>query len=134
LAAGWLHRQQGATTEYLKAENRLLRERLDGRRIVFTDAERRRLAETARAAGARRCTSLEPSLRRTLWFAGTGNWSLGSGRSSKGDDRVDPARAKRSRRSWYAGPRRTGAGAIRGSREQRPTSVIGWDEGGFEAF
>ena len=49
LGAGWLQRQQGATIEYLKAENRLLRERLGGRRIVFTDAERRRLAEKARA-------------------------------------------------------------------------------------
>ena len=38
LAAGWLQRQQAATIEYLKAENRVLRERLGGRRIVFTDA------------------------------------------------------------------------------------------------
>ena len=45
LAAGWLQRQQAATIEYLKAENRLLRERLGGRRIVFTDAERRRLTQ-----------------------------------------------------------------------------------------
>jgi hypothetical protein len=28
LVAGWLHRQQAAVIEYLKAENRLLRERL----------------------------------------------------------------------------------------------------------
>src|SRR5215510_9362503 len=51
LAAGWLHRQQAAVIEYLKAENRLLRERLGGRHIIFTDAERRQLAETARAVG-----------------------------------------------------------------------------------
>lgn len=51
LVAGWLHRQQAAVIEYLKAENRLLRERLGGRRIVFTDAERRQLAEKARAVG-----------------------------------------------------------------------------------
>jgi hypothetical protein len=44
LAAGCrLQRQQAATIEYLKAENRLLRERLGGRRIVFTDAELERL-------------------------------------------------------------------------------------------
>ena len=48
---GWLHRQQAATIEYLKAENRMLRARLGGRRIVFTDAERRQLAEKARALG-----------------------------------------------------------------------------------
>ena len=51
LVAGWLQRQQAATIEYLKAENRMLRERLGGRRIIFTDAERRQLAEKARALG-----------------------------------------------------------------------------------
>jgi len=51
LVAGWLHRQQAATIEYLKAENRMLRARLGGRRIIFTDAERRQLAEKARALG-----------------------------------------------------------------------------------
>jgi putative transposase len=35
----------------LSAENRLLRERLGGRRIIFTDAERRGLAEKAIAVG-----------------------------------------------------------------------------------
>ncbi len=51
IVAGWLHRQQSATIDYLKAENRMLRARIGGRRIVFTDAERRRLAEKARALG-----------------------------------------------------------------------------------
>src|SRR6266852_8877444 len=51
VVAGWLHRQQAAVIEYLNAENRLLRERLGGRRIIFTDAERRQLAEKARALG-----------------------------------------------------------------------------------
>jgi putative transposase len=40
-----------ATIDYLKAENRMLRARLGGRRIVFSDAERRQLAEKARALG-----------------------------------------------------------------------------------
>jgi hypothetical protein len=43
LVASWLQRQQAATIDYLKAENRMLRERLGGRRIIFTDAERRQL-------------------------------------------------------------------------------------------
>jgi putative transposase len=51
VVAGWLHRQQAATIDYLKAENRMLRARLGGRRIVSTDAERRQLAEKARALG-----------------------------------------------------------------------------------
>ena len=51
LVAGWLQRQQAATIDYLQAENRMLRARLGGRRIIFTDAERRQLAEKARALG-----------------------------------------------------------------------------------
>jgi transposase InsO family protein len=51
--AGWLQRQQAATIDYLKAENRMLRARLGGQRIVFTDAERRQLAEKARALGCK---------------------------------------------------------------------------------
>jgi putative transposase len=51
LVAGWLQRQQADTIDYLKAENRLLRARLGGRRIIFSDAERRQLAEKARALG-----------------------------------------------------------------------------------
>jgi hypothetical protein len=51
LVAGWLPRQQAAIMDYLKADNRMLRERLGGRRIIFTHAERRQLAEKARAPG-----------------------------------------------------------------------------------
>ena len=42
--AAWLERQAAARIEYLNAENRALRSRLAGRRIIFTDAERRTLA------------------------------------------------------------------------------------------
>ena len=37
--------------EYLKEENRVLREQLGGRRLRFTDAQRRRLAAKARTLG-----------------------------------------------------------------------------------
>jgi hypothetical protein len=47
--AGWVNRQQLGVIEYLKEENRILRERLGERRICFTDAERRRLARKAQA-------------------------------------------------------------------------------------
>ena len=51
VVAGWMHRQQAAVIEYLIAENRLLREQLGGRRIMFTDAERQNLAEKAKVVG-----------------------------------------------------------------------------------
>jgi len=51
LLAGWINRRQLEAIEYLKYENRLLKERLGGRRLRFTDAERRRLARRAYALG-----------------------------------------------------------------------------------
>ena len=47
--AGWVNRQQLIAIEYLKTENGLLRERLKGRGLRFSDAERALLARKARA-------------------------------------------------------------------------------------
>ena len=47
LLAGWINRRQLEAIDYLKEENRLLKERLGGRRLRFTDVERRRLARRA---------------------------------------------------------------------------------------
>jgi putative transposase len=51
IAAGWVHRHQLIVVEFLQAENGLLKERLRGRRIHFTDAERAPLARKAKAVG-----------------------------------------------------------------------------------
>ena len=49
--AGWVNRFQQDAIEYLKEENRVLREQLGERRLRFTDDQRRRLAARARALG-----------------------------------------------------------------------------------
>ena len=49
--AGWVHRQQLDIIDYLQEENRVLRELLGDKRLRFTDAQRRRLAEKARRLG-----------------------------------------------------------------------------------
>jgi putative transposase len=49
--AGWVNRHQLDVIDYLQEENRVLKERLGGRRVRFTDAERRRLARKAYALG-----------------------------------------------------------------------------------
>jgi hypothetical protein len=54
LVAGWVSRHQQETIEYLQEENRVLREQLSGKRLRFTDAQRRRLARPAKAIGRRR--------------------------------------------------------------------------------
>lgn len=51
IAAGWVHRHQLIVIEFLQAEDRLLKVRLRGKRIRFTDAERALLARKAKAVG-----------------------------------------------------------------------------------
>ena len=51
--AGWVNRRQVEVVEYLQEENRILREQLGGRRLRFTDSQRRRLAAKGRAIGRR---------------------------------------------------------------------------------
>ncbi len=59
--AGWVNCSQQDVIEYLQEENRVLREQLGGKRLLFTDAQRRRLAAKAKviaAGGARkRCVA-----------------------------------------------------------------------------
>ena len=57
--SGWVNRRQVDVLEYLKEENRILKERLGGRRIQFTDAETSRLARKASALGRRVLNELE---------------------------------------------------------------------------
>ena len=49
--AGWVNRGQQDAIEYLQEENRVLREQLGGKRLRFTDRQRRRLAAKAKAIG-----------------------------------------------------------------------------------
>ena len=49
--AGWMNRQQQQTIEYLREENRVLREQLGDRRVRFNDDQRRRLAARAKELG-----------------------------------------------------------------------------------
>ena len=57
--AGWLNRQQQDVAEYLQEENRVLREHLKGKRIRFTDDQRRRLASKGKAVGRRALMGIE---------------------------------------------------------------------------
>jgi putative transposase len=51
--AGWLRREQADLIAFLREENRLLRTRLAGQRVLFEDHERRRLAELGHRLGRR---------------------------------------------------------------------------------
>src|SRR6185369_5056318 len=49
--AGWMNQRQQQIIDYLREENRVLREQLDGRRVRLNDNQRRRLAVKAKALG-----------------------------------------------------------------------------------
>jgi putative transposase len=51
--AGWMNQKQQYAIDYLREENRVLREQLGSRRLRFTDDQRRRLAVKAKLVGRR---------------------------------------------------------------------------------
>src|SRR3954469_11466687 len=51
--SGWMNDRQLLLIDYLREENRVLREQLGGRRLRFTDDQRRRLATRAKGLGRR---------------------------------------------------------------------------------
>ncbi len=51
--AGWMNQQQQHAIDYLREENRVLREQLGGRRLRLNDGQRRRLAAKAKGLGRR---------------------------------------------------------------------------------
>jgi hypothetical protein len=51
ILAGWVNRGQQDIIEYLQEENRVLREQLGAKRLLFTDVQRRRLAAKANKMG-----------------------------------------------------------------------------------
>ena len=59
IVSGWVHRRQLVVIEFLQAENRLLKARLSGKRIRFTDAERALLARKAQAVGRKALRELD---------------------------------------------------------------------------
>ena len=60
MLVGWVSRQQEEAIEYLKAENKALLEQLGGKRLRFTDAQRRRLARKAKPLGRARLREISP--------------------------------------------------------------------------
>jgi hypothetical protein len=49
--AGWMNQHQVQAIDYLREENRVLREQLGSRRLRLTDDQRRRLAVKAKGLG-----------------------------------------------------------------------------------
>ena len=59
MLAGWVSRNQQDVIEYLREENRILREHHGNKRLRFTDSQRRRLARRAKKLSRRALLNLE---------------------------------------------------------------------------
>ena len=57
--AGWLNQHQQTVIDYLIAENQVLKEQLEGKRLRFTDEQRIRLAMKAKVLGRRVLDGIE---------------------------------------------------------------------------
>jgi putative transposase len=66
--SGRVNRHQLDVIEYLQEENRVLKERLGGRRSRFTDVERRRLARKAQLLGRKVLKELETLVTLLRWY------------------------------------------------------------------
>ena len=71
IVLGWVHRHQLRIIDLLQAENRLLKDRLRGKRIRFTDAERALLARKAKVVGRKALLELETIVSPILCCVGT---------------------------------------------------------------
>ncbi len=60
MLVGWINRHQQAVITYQKEEIRVLREMLGGKRLQFTDAQRRRLGLKAQALSHCTLKELDP--------------------------------------------------------------------------
>ena len=49
--AGWMNQQEQLALDYLREENRILKEQLGGKRLRLNDDQRRRLASKAKLVG-----------------------------------------------------------------------------------
>ena len=56
--AGWMNQHQLQIIEYLREENRVLREQLGGGRLRFDNSQRRRLAAKAKELGRKLLTEV----------------------------------------------------------------------------
>ena len=69
--AGWVNRQQTQAIDYLREENRVLKEQLRGKRLHLTDVQRRRLAAKGKPSVASCSLRFPQSSLPTQAAAGT---------------------------------------------------------------
>ena len=81
MLCGWLQCQQQNAIAFLREENRVLKARLEGKRLRLDDSERRRLAELGHRLGRRLLGDVATIVTPTPSYGGTANSSRVNGRT-----------------------------------------------------
>src|SRR5215469_2214707 len=115
--SGWMNHRQLQVIEYLREENRVLREQLGGQRVHLNDNQRRRLAVKAKALGRKALAEVASIVTPETLLA----WHRKLiAQKYDGTAHRSPGRLTRSRLWWCAWQKRTGIGAIDESRVRYP--------------
>ena len=126
ILAGWINHQEQDVIEYLRAENRVLREKLGKKRILLNDDQRRRLAVKGKILGRKMleqiATIVTPDtiLRWHRELVAT-KWDYSRCRKKIGRPTVSTEIVELVLRMARENP----GGATIGSRAHWPTSAIG---------
>src|SRR5215510_12889442 len=107
---GWMNSRQSLLIDYLREENRVLREQLGGKRLQFNDDQRRRLAARAKGLGRKALAELGTIVtpetllawhRRLIAQKYDGSKKRGPGRPRKADQIAAlVVRLARENRAW----------------------------------
>jgi len=108
--SGWMNSRQSLLIDYLREENRVLREQLGGKRLQFNDDQRRRLAARAKGLGRKALAELGTIVtpetllawhRRLIAQKYDGSKKRGPGRPRKADQIAAlVVRLARENRAW----------------------------------
>jgi hypothetical protein len=125
--SGWVNRQQLELINYLREENRVLREQLGGKRLRFNDDQRRRLAAKAKRLGRKLLQEVATIVTpETLLGWHRRLIRRGNTTAAASGDAADRGNPRRSRIWWCEWQKKTAVGAIGESRERCPIWVIRW--------
>jgi hypothetical protein len=121
--AGWMNQWEYQIIDYLREENRVLREQLGQRRLRFNDDQRRRLAVRAKGLTRRLVEEMSPIVTWETLLVWHRKLIAQNTMAVATADQADRARRERSNRWSCAWQKKTEIGAIGVSRAH---SLI-WD-------
>jgi hypothetical protein len=124
--SGWMNTRQSLLIDYLTEENRVLRKQLAGKRLRFTDDQRRRLAAKAKGLGRKLLYELDTIVTPETLMAWHRRLIAQKYDGSKKRDPADLGKLMRSRLWSFVLRRKIAPGLIGASRAHSPIWAAMW--------